>query len=126
MQELRYLLKDKPVEVTVELTPAQVEVAETAATIVLSNLIRNAFQHTWEGRVVIRQHHNQVSITNDNASGETSNEELGFGLGLQLTRRLCQRFGWCYKSEPYQQGYRVELTLGKRRPSVKAAAVTAS
>lgn len=42
-QEMRYLLKDKQVDVTIETHPYQCTTSEIAARNVIGNLIRNAF-----------------------------------------------------------------------------------
>ena len=111
VQDLRYLLRDKAVSVLVETEPTTVRVAQTAAAIVISNLIRNAFQHTWEGEVSIKQQGNQIEITNQNQGDTGPEEDLGFGLGLQLTHRLCQRLGWSYSNDQAPSGHRACLTL---------------
>lgn len=97
-EEMGYLLKDKPVSVQLTTSPHAMMLPEVAARIVLGNLIRNAFQHSWEGTVYIEQDGPNVCIRNSdaNAPGE---EDLGFGLGLNLTEQLCQRLDWQYHNE---------------------------
>ncbi|RLT94793.1 sensor histidine kinase [Ketobacter sp.] len=112
VQDLRYLLRDKAVSVRLETQPTKVHAAQTAAVIVISNLIRNAFQHTWEGEVIIRQQGHQIEITNHNHSAIEYEDDLGFGLGLQLTRRLCDRLGWDYRNDQTPAGHYACLTLG--------------
>jgi len=52
------------------------------------SLIRNAYQHTLRGRVVIEQAGSQVIIMNrDESCGDTQNQ-LGFGLGINGILRL--------------------------------------
>ena len=116
VQDLRYLLRDKAVSVHIDTQPATVRVAQTAAAIVISNLIRNAFQHTWEGEVNIRQQGNQIEIANHNHGATEYAEDLGFGLGLQLTHRLCHRLGWSYSNNQAPEGHRAHLTLGPEPP----------
>ncbi|MCB1697360.1 MAG: HAMP domain-containing histidine kinase [Halioglobus sp.] len=93
--DMQYLLKEKPVEVVLDTQPCRIQLPEMVARIVLSNLIRNAFQYTWEGRVRIRQQGSQVEIVNP-LTEMGSTEDLGFGLGLKLTEQLCDRLRWDY------------------------------
>ncbi|WP_078119214.1 sensor histidine kinase [Thiosocius teredinicola] len=109
----RYLLADKHVEVELQTDQSIAELPDTAARIVLGNLIRNAFQHTWEGQVKITQRRSEVRIenrqadTHDNGNGEAT----GFGLGLQLTAQLSERLMWPYRNQPVGGGRVVEITL---------------
>lgn len=105
--ELRYLLNSKTVEVTLDCKPYSLDTDSTACHIVLSNLIRNAYQHTQCGHVHIIQHGSVVTIINeehrDSPSHSTSKLKaterpiLGYGLGLQLSERIIQRHKWQYQ-----------------------------
>ncbi|WP_372881212.1 sensor histidine kinase [Psychromonas sp.] len=113
-EELHYLLQGKSVEVQVKTSDCALELPETACRIVLTNLIRNAYQHTQSGLVSIVQNQHQVSIQNVNSdSGEEGNSssELGFGLGLKLTEKLIRQFNWQYHSQVEPQGHKVEVTF---------------
>ena len=111
-QELNYLLAGKKVKVNVELDENMVELPITASVIVLNNLIRNAFQHTQEGHVDIVQKGDEVIITNiesEQENQEQLNEELGFGLGMQLVEKLTMQFGWQYRTSEMRNGYQVSV-----------------
>lgn len=96
VEELSYLLNDKAVKVDLRTTPYTLQVPEYATRIILVNLIRNAFQHTWEGTVLIRQSRNQVEIVNEQSNYDDKDQELGFGLGLRLIEQLSTKLGWYY------------------------------
>ncbi|MGI0117881.1 sensor histidine kinase [Zooshikella sp. RANM57] len=110
VDDMRYLLASKHISVNVETHPYSLYLPEAAARIVLGNLIRNAFQHTWEGSVSIIQQHNTVHINNQQHAN-AEQEDLGFGLGLQLTERLCQRLNWSYQNEQQTNGHFVTLVF---------------
>ncbi len=114
VSEMQYLLSNKPVELRLDLSPCDISQSQVATQIVLGNLIRNAFQHTWEGEVLIRQRGHHISIENHCQhfdSANESNSEQGFGLGLQLTEQLCQKLHWHYLNTIQQDGHIVTLTL---------------
>ncbi|HAD30213.1 MAG TPA: sensor histidine kinase, partial [Methylophaga sp.] len=117
--EMRYLLRDKTVELIVETHPYQCSISAVAARIVLGNLIRNAFQHTWEGQVIISQQGSQISIVNRqfNADIDVAPTELGFGLGLQLTAQLTEKLGWSYQNIANENGHNVILDITPRETS---------
>ena len=98
VEEADYLVRNKDVEVILETAPAVLTLAQVPARIVTGNLIRNAFQHTWSGQIRIFQNETGVQIINDIIGEGDTAGDLGFGLGLQLTRQLCDRLGWSYAS----------------------------
>jgi signal transduction histidine kinase len=114
VDETRYLLAEKDVRVNVLTDSYVCELSTTALRIVLGNLIRNAFQHTWDGEVSIVQCGHTVQIENrsDDAGNRIDNDATGFGLGLQLTEQLTQRLHWKYRNLPITGGRLVELKLG--------------
>jgi signal transduction histidine kinase len=97
-EEADYLLKNKDVDVVLDTVSTVLPLAHVPARIVTGNLIRNAFQHTWRGQVRITQNEIGVQIVNDIPGEDDTDGDLGFGLGLQLTRQLCDRLGWSYSS----------------------------
>ncbi len=115
--DARYLLKGKEsvnesVEVVVQTAPFSISVAEIPARIVIGNLLRNAFQHTWQGRIDIIQIEDTVKIINDISNKEgDGHDDLGFGLGLQLTVQLTKKLNWSYKSFTKSSRYYACLTL---------------
>lgn len=111
VDELRYLLQGKTVNIEINTYPCQIELPTTACLIVLTNLIRNAFQHTHSGTVSITQKHNHVIIENNNHDPEIGDDALGFGLGLELTQRLIEKFKWPYTTKITPIGHRVEVTF---------------
>ena len=122
VEENRYLLDSKPVEIVVTGNRSRMHVPPAPCRIVFSNLIRNAFQYTRSGRVSIDIAHDRITIDNENAADveeEAPREdgEYGFGLGLKLVDELCRRLGWGYESSPRGDGR--STTVRFRGPGAK-------
>ena len=113
VDEMTYLLSQKEVQLTLTTDPCTLFLPEIPARIVLGNLIRNAFQYSWEGCITIHQHGRLVVITNPQTSAAIDDrQELGFGLGLQLTAQLTAKLGWMYTNEWVAQTRRATVLLG--------------
>jgi signal transduction histidine kinase len=73
--------------------------------IAVNNLVRNAFEHTLDGQgpITIRIKEHELFVTNQVRSDadepyaptEVSSSH-GYGLGLGIVQRLCERNGWSF------------------------------
>jgi signal transduction histidine kinase len=118
--ELAFLLLGKPVAVSLDLESFVCRFPVTPARIVISNVIRNAFQHSWEGQVLIRQHAGHIMVQNTRVKEDgVSDSQLssGYGLGLQLTAELTNRLEWRFQKAQLDDCYRVEIDLKLDTPS---------
>lgn len=50
----------------------------------------------WRGTVSVILKGDCLEIINDIQEGNDDNQDLGFGLGLQLTRQLSEKRNWLY------------------------------
>ncbi len=102
----RHLLSHKFVDV--EIThPGNPKVCghQQAFAIAVNNLVRNAFEHTHAGQgpivILIQQHEllitNQLNrdVKGSDMPGEEASSQ-GYGLGLGIVQRLCERHGWSF------------------------------
>jgi signal transduction histidine kinase len=101
---------DSHVEVVVNLHPdVSVRASRQLVEAICGNLLRNAFNYTREGQVEIVLGTDFLQVTNrgpgvvapaDNdlfrpfVRGEASDGVEGYGVGLDLVRRLCELYGW--------------------------------
>jgi signal transduction histidine kinase len=95
--EQQFLMEGKHIDFALKLESHTQYLPKEAVRILLTNLIRNAFQHTATGTISITQQDNRVVIENPLVEGsfsDTGVNETGFGLGLKLSRKLADRFGW--------------------------------
>lgn len=113
--ELQYLLKGKQVELQLATQAYSLQLPKAACRILLTNLIRNAFQHTYTGQVRISQQGSKLTISNPlSEQNPEQNTELGFGLGLKLSQKLVGEFGWRMQTKQRHRYYVVELNLIKQ------------
>lgn len=104
-----YLLSDKPVSyVTDALEPLTLKAPESMVRIAVGNLLRNAAEHTHEGEIHISLADGKLCIRDSGTGFDVAQTAYRFteslkqhgkragsaGLGLFLTQRICERFGW--------------------------------
>lgn len=102
----RHLLNRKLVDVEIDhVENPSICGYQQAFSIAVNNLVRNAFEHTHTGQgpisILIKEH--ELLITNQlssdagglHTSAEASSSH-GYGLGLGIVQRLCERNGWSF------------------------------
>lgn len=106
VEQQRYLLRGKSVDLQIDdLATPRVCGHPQAFFIAVNNLVRNAFEHTLDGqgpiRILINAH--ELLVTNqvggDADARRTPSEASathGYGLGLGIVQRLCERNGWLF------------------------------
>lgn len=113
--DLKYLLKGKSVEVAVKSEKYSVNTIAVACHIVINNLIRNAYQHTQDGQVHVKQEGSRITIINSNSKSDTDKNSNpnpvafgeGYGLGLQLSEKIVEHHSWFYEKTNTPEYYQV-------------------
>jgi len=118
-----HLINNKPIQVKVE-DNCDVEVYAQSGmlTVLLDNLIGNAFQYTQEGKVTIEMQ-NKILIIADTGPGIDSNisdkvtdpavkgsQSTGYGFGLSIVKRLCEHQNWSLRLSS-EQGTKISITF---------------
>jgi len=118
-----HLINNKPIQVEVN-NNCDVEVYAKSGmlTVLLDNLIGNAFQYTQQGRVTIEMQNKTLivadtgpgiepsisdKITDPAVKGSQSN---GYGFGLSIVKRLCEHQNWLFELSS-EQGTKISVTL---------------
>ena len=82
--------------------------------IVLSNLVRNAFQHATQGEVRITIGATFVRVANADAGRGGAGGPSGYGLGLDLVTRICARLEWRLELDDPDDGWVAEVHFEAR------------
>jgi signal transduction histidine kinase len=123
IEQNRYLLVNKPIDIELvpEIDPL-LSIPAPIFQIMLTNLIRNAIQHTTSGKISVIVKDDRV-IVSDTGAGMGPDDlsfvkqlhlrgdrDKSFGLGLSIVKRLCDRLDWRLKIESeLGRGTTVEL-----------------
>jgi len=103
VEQLGYLIEGRDINVVISMNCQEIELYDpTLVRIVLTNLIRNAFEHTFEGQITIEVDHAEIRIvdTGIGLSGEANPIKRGasgrdsFGLGLDIVSRIAAKKSW--------------------------------
>lgn len=116
IKDNRYLLQNKQIKIDLILKTQQqtLHLAVTPCHIILNNLIRNAFQYTYEGKVTISFCSGKVQIKNINISEDEidhTGADYGYGLGLQLVDKMIEKLNWQYQNQEIPGGRLVSITF---------------
>ncbi|WP_418357999.1 MULTISPECIES: sensor histidine kinase [Shewanella] len=109
VQDLAYLTHGKNIELNISTDESSQQLPSTLCRIIMTNLIRNALQHTQEGSVTIEQSATSVCVINQSQAYTSSSDDLGFGLGLELTTRLIAQYDWPYQNIETNRGRKVTI-----------------
>ncbi|WP_432734545.1 sensor histidine kinase [Maridesulfovibrio sp. FT414] len=106
-----YLLANKSVQVNRNLQELTLHTVQAPAGIIWSNIIRNAFQHTYEGEISITLSGKILTVKNDLPEDSTGSSPDSFGLGLMLIQDLTEKIGWKLTIEEATDFYSVNLLM---------------
>ena len=112
IEENRQLIADKSIDINLVAEGKPVlNVPAPLFQIALTNLIQNAIRYTSNGQITVYVREDRVQVCDTGIGIDGSDLENikqphvrgmgsdGFGLGLSIVSRLCDRFGWQFKIE---------------------------
>ncbi|NRF61220.1 sensor histidine kinase [Vibrio coralliilyticus] len=116
----RYLIESKDISVELDASSdsLQTQIPRALIQIVLTNLVRNAFQHSADGIVHIELSEERITITNPvELSDSQQSTETSFGIGLVLIEKVCRNQGWHFIHQQKDDTYLAEVDLQKEYES---------
>ncbi len=118
-----HLINNKPIEVEVnDNCDVAVYAQSGMLTVLLDNLIGNAFQYTQEGKVTIEMQNNRLIVADTGPGIDPSisdkiteaavkgSQSTGYGFGLSIVKRLCEHQHWSLALSS-EQGTKIEITF---------------
>lgn len=114
--ENSYLLRNKPVVVVKSLSSQTLIASKHVLRIILGNIIRNAFQHTFEGEISIHNTDETFVVFNSKSSEGNANDAESYGLGIMLIERLVTKMGWDITFDDSDTFFSVTLQMEGTKP----------
>ncbi|PTP33173.1 sensor histidine kinase [Vibrio splendidus] len=114
IESQRYLLKNKEVEIHTKVDQGEHSLPRELTEVVLTNLVRNAFQHGGSGDISITLSETLFEVTNrleDENLTNDSEQQTSFGIGLELIDRVCQNQGWQFTHQVHNNEFIVKVML---------------
>ena len=116
LHQLDHLITNKAVEVIFIQENILIKQARALVDVVISNLIRNAFENSTGGKIILHHSASGVSISNPiyrakQAGIETDQNTAhqGFGLGLHLVNKVAEKQNWDLKIHESEQQMDVQV-----------------
>ncbi|MBO7913231.1 HAMP domain-containing histidine kinase [Vibrio sp. G41H] len=112
IEELEYLIQGEEIDIIRDYAHAPtIKLPETPIKIVVGNLIRNAFQYTHSGTIRVYFEKNSIVIKNINTQELDLPFQDSFGLGQDLTEKICKKLGWYLEAQEIEGGLLARLHL---------------
>ena len=112
------LAQQRQLSIETDLHPCTRQLPRVPSQIVISNLIRNACEHSYVGTITIKlSSSGELEIGNQvREESDPIRSEENFGLGLELVKKLAQRFEWpfCIRNENCRWETRLQFVSMKQ------------
>jgi signal transduction histidine kinase len=118
-----HLINNKPIQVEVnDNCDVEVYAQSGMLTVLLDNLVGNAFQYTQKGKVTIEMRNKELIIADTGPGIDPSisdkitdpavkgSQSTGYGFGLSIVKRLCERQNWSLVLSN-EGGTKISITL---------------
>jgi signal transduction histidine kinase len=107
-----YLLTNKSVDIAINCADTSITCNFPSFKIVLGNIVRNAMQYTNNGRIEINLDERMALIKNVDINEtpiNVDNSDYGYGLGLILVEKICNKGSWEYSTSNIVGGREVQI-----------------
>ncbi len=107
IEQYSYIEKDKDIKLSISTgQPFSVDASTSHVQIIISNILNNAIRYTQNGSIQINIDNNTLQVIDsgtgiDDAAikhafefGFRGNTSTGYGFGLYICKRICDRYGW--------------------------------
>lgn len=108
VSELDFLRHGRNLSLSQNICDSSVLIESSLLTMAMGNLIRNAFEHSAQGLIEIHCTDSHFEVFNP-ADPSLMEETGGFGLGLSLTQRICDKTGWTLESHCDGERYHAKI-----------------
>jgi len=112
VSDSRYLLTNKNVDIAINCENTNITCNFPSFKIVLGNIVRNAMQYTSNGRIEINLDERMALIKNvdiNETPVNVDNSDYGYGLGLILVEKICNKGSWKYSTSDIVGGREVQI-----------------
>lgn len=111
LHQLDHLISNKAIEVVFNRENIQVDQARALVDVVISNLIRNAFENSSGGKIILHHTSAGISISNPIYKQKPIHEQhQGFGLGLHLVNKVTKKQNWTLDVSKTDQQMNVQVS----------------
>ncbi|MCO7224260.1 HAMP domain-containing sensor histidine kinase [Pleionea sp. CnH1-48] len=107
VEELSYMASSTDILLKVD-SSLTYSLPEPPLRLIVLNLLKNAFQYTHQGDIVVNVDATRLSVSNDfdpQEATKTASTEYGYGLGLWIASALCEQQGWTLHCETSGESY---------------------
>lgn len=104
MEDHEQLLAKHSMNVSMDPDDVEYQVPLPVLLVVVGNLLRNAIQHSDGKEVSCNMRADRIVIEDDGTPKEAGETQQGFGVGLEIVERICQRLNWQLRMERHAAG----------------------
>lgn len=94
LEDHDHLLAKHATKIRMDTDDVEYQVPLPVLLIVVGNLLRNAIQHSDGAEIVCRFRTDRIVINDSGTVAGTNVNNRGFGIGLEIVERICQRLDW--------------------------------
>lgn len=117
LEQFKHLQQSEEIKVKLESDVDQITVPKQLFTILITNLVKNAFQYAESGEISIQFINGQLSITNPissntlSTSPSTDSRQYGYGVGLFIVENICKKLNWKVEIVNKDECFSVYVTI---------------